>query len=265
MQSVIHSAYFSNDILKKETHYHDCHQIIFIKKGSVKFTVNATVHTAGSGDILIFSRYENHSVDIESGEYERYVLRISPFAVNTENKVCSLFLNRPSGFKNVISAGSLKGDFEDIFEKIIKEKNSNNIFGDEMQKLLLSQLIIMISRINPEISASFEDEKFDMIFDLQKRFENNPKEQYTLISLAKDYHISVSALSHQFKTITGFSVFEYLYSCRIATAKNLLTKSNLNIGQIVEECGFSDDSNFSRTFKKYVGITPSRFRKSYKT
>ena len=83
-------------------------------------------------------------------------------------------------------------------------------------------------------------------------------------SLAKKYHISSSTLSHQFKKITGVSVFEYLVSCRLALAKAQLAKTKMRINEIVEECGFCDNSNFSRTFKKSVGMTPSQFRRTYR-
>ncbi|MGI6279649.1 MAG: cupin domain-containing protein, partial [Acutalibacteraceae bacterium] len=78
MGSVLHSAYFSGDISEKKNHYHDCHQIIFIKKGRIGITINGAEFTAGTNDVLIFSRYKNHSIDILSKEYERYILRVSP-------------------------------------------------------------------------------------------------------------------------------------------------------------------------------------------
>ena len=121
----------------------------------------------------------------------------------------------------------------------------------------------MIYRRNPENFSPFDEEKFDIIFEIQKQFESNCKIAYSLNELAKQYHISASTLSHQFKRITGFSVFEYLYSCRIASAKYYLTKTDLSIAEIVEECGFGDNSNFSRTFKKRTGMTPSKFRSYY--
>jgi YesN/AraC family two-component response regulator len=57
---------------------------------------------------------------------------------------------------------------------------------------------------------------------------------------------------------------EYLQSCRMANAKQLLAETEFCIGEIVEKCGFCDNSNFSRTFKKLNGLSPSDFRKKYK-
>ncbi len=100
--------------------------------------------------------------------------------------------------------------------------------------------------------------------DLQHRFAEQYDDPYTLEALAKEYNVSPSSLSHRFKEVTGMSVMEYLLSCRLAAAKNLLIETDLPIGEIVEQCGFSDSSNFSRTFKARTGLSPSAFRNLYK-
>jgi len=74
--------------------------------------------------------------------------------------------------------------------------------------------------------------------------------------LEKQYNTSVSVRSHRFHSATGISVMEYLQSCRMANAKQMLAKTDFSIAQIVKCCGFSDNSNFSRTFKKRNGSLP---------
>lgn len=265
MVNVIKEAFFANDMMNPSiAHYHDCHQILFIKNGLVEFEIDNESYIGRSGDIIIFSRYGNHSVKILSDLYERYIVRINPSSINTDNKEYSVFLNRSTKSKNIFSVMGDTTPYINLFDDIVAEKKRGDTFSEKMQQMLINQLLIMIYRNNPTLFEAFEEEKFDMVFELQKRLESNCREQYTLENLAKECHTSVSTLSHQFKKITGFSVFEYLFSCRIATAKNLLTKTDLNIGEIVEQCGFSDSSNFSRTFKNSVGLSPSQFRKKYK-
>lgn len=259
MNELLQKAYFSDSVLKKKAHYHDCHQIILILKGNVQFCINNAIYQARSGNVIIISRYENHSVNVLSNNYERYVLQINPKVNNIENRVYSLLLNRPEGFCNAIDVSNQLLEFKNIFCRIIDEYSLQNKLSDDMQQLLINQLLIMIYRQLPD--APHFDE---MIYAVQRRFENNCSEQYTLGALAKQNNISASSLSHQFKKLTGSSVMGYLTSCRIASAKHYLTATNLDIGEIVEKCGFSDNSNFSRTFKKLNGISPSEFRKKYK-
>lgn len=264
MANVIKEAFYADNALTTTAHYHDCHQILFIKNGLVEFELNNETYLGRSGDILIFSRYGNHLVKVISDIYERYVVRINPTGIDIRSKEYSIFLNRSSKSRNIFSIKEDTSEFVKIFDNLVKEKRTDDCFSEKMQQILINQLLIMIYRNNPKLFEPFEEEKFDMVFELQKRLESNCREQYTLENLAKECHTSVSTLSHQFKKITGFSVFEYLFSCRIATAKNLLTKTNLNISEIVEQSGFSDSSNFSRAFKNSVGLTPSQFRGKYK-
>ena len=76
--SLLRNGYFSSSVEEKKAHYHDCHQIILILKGNVQFCTNTAKYEAQTGNILLFSRYENHSVCVLSDEYERFVLHLDP-------------------------------------------------------------------------------------------------------------------------------------------------------------------------------------------
>ena len=263
MSKLIQKAYFSDNIKKRRPHYHDCHQIILITKGNVEFCINDRVYSAGKGNIIIFSRYENHSVNIASESYERYVLHISPKIISIENRVYSLLLNRPEGFCNAVDIKDDLPVFEEQFRRIVKEFCVEDKLSDNMQQLLINQLLIMLCRKLPSADY-FYDESSEMIYALQRRFETDFNKQYSLCELAKEHNVSVSTLSHKFKKLTGTSVMDYLVACRMAMAKNYLTGTDLSVGEIVEKCGFSDSSNFSRTFLKLNGMSPTAFRKKCK-
>ncbi|MBO5454557.1 MAG: AraC family transcriptional regulator [Clostridia bacterium] len=265
MQSIIHSAYYSSGEMNRNFHYHDCHEIIFLLKGSIEICVNQAKTIAHAGQVVIFSRYENHSVSVLTDEYERYVMRISPFSDVNTIKAYSLFLNRPSGSGNIFDVSDCADDFRFVFSRIVDELENDNVMSPEMQQSLISLLMIMLYRKCNIEHVYVDDNKFNMIFEIQRRFETECRKQYTLDSLAREYHVSKSTLSHQFKMITGFSVFKYLNACRIASAKYFLTKTNHTVGEIVERCGFTDNSNFTQTFRKNVNMTPTEFRKKYKT
>lgn len=261
METMHIHAYFSNSTQKTPTHYHDCHQILFITRGSIDIRINGTPYTAHAGNLVVFSRYENHSVNVISSEYERYVLQISPYAAGDTGKIYALLSNRPEGFRHILDVSSSSDLFERLFSQITSETDSTAPMNREMLKLLVDQLLILIYRMFPPIPSSLDSTNFDMIFDLQRRFETRCDQTYSLEDLAREYNVSTSSLSHHFKRITGASVIEYLQNCRIASAKKNLTDTDLSISEIVELCGFSDCSNFSRTFKKQTGMSPTEFRK----
>lgn len=258
MSNAVLRAYYSESPLSKQSHYHDCHQIILIIEGELEFRVNGVSRIGRAGQALIFSCYENHSITALSTPYRRYVLHIDPHAHSAEGTVYSILSNRPRGFSNAVDVSDAMEDFEAVFARAVSEYDAPGKLTEDMQKLLVSQLLIMLWRRLPSPPP------FDSaIAGIQKRFEENCSEAYSLESLAKELCISPSSLSHRFKKLTGRSVMDYLLSCRIAAAKKYLTETGMDIGEIVEKCGFSDSSNFSRTFKKLNGISPSEFRKKY--
>ena len=261
MGSIVQSVYHASGSLNKHSHFHNCHQIIFIRKGAVDFCVNNKRLHATAGNIAIFSRYENHSVLGSIDEYERFVLHIDSDVVNRKSPVYSLLTDRPVDFCNIINVSSHMAEITDTFNRILLEHSGGFKLADEMEQLLIKQLLITIYRCT---SINFDHTYDDVVINIKRQFENESNQPFTLSMLANQQNLSISSLSHRFKTVTGVSVMEYLQSCRMANAKQMLAETDYSIGQIVESCGFSDNSNFSRTFKVLNGCSPTEFRKKYK-
>ena len=87
-------------------------------------------------------------------------------------------------------------------------------------------------------------------------------EELSLASLARDHAVSSSYLSSLFKKETAMTLTDYIHTTRIRKALNLLNTTGLSIGVIAARCGFPDSNYFTRTFKKYQGITPKAYRES---
>ena len=61
--------------------------------------------------------------------------------------------------------------------------------------------------------------------------------------------------------ITGVSVAVFCRRVRLQKAQALLDTTNLELNQIAEKCGFSDESYFIESFRKAYGITPGAYRR----
>jgi AraC-like DNA-binding protein len=61
-----------------------------------------------------------------------------------------------------------------------------------------------------------------------------------------------------FKQIAGLSPYQYLTKVRMTQAALLLQKS-IPVQQVASAVGYSDPLHFSRQFRKYYGMPPSRF------
>jgi AraC family transcriptional regulator len=67
-------------------------------------------------------------------------------------------------------------------------------------------------------------------------------------------------LSREFRKHFQCTIGEFLRKKRIDYASHLLASTSTSLAQIALTCGFSDQSHFSATFKRMVGITPAKFR-----
>ena len=266
MDSFITSAVYSDSPITMLNHDHNCHQLIYIANGSADFLVGNKHYHATPGNIAIFSRLEQHSVIRSSYDYKRYIIQIRVFTSSEivhQYKLYSLLFNRPNGFSNILNLSEGHKEIQTIFGLIVKEFDKTAPMRDQMLNLLLQELLIQIYRQEPFAFSSQHEDRFDIVSRIQLLFESEYHNSFTLSQLASDHGLSTSYLSHIFKEISGTSIMGYLQSCRITAAKKYLADTTLTINEIVERCGFSDCSNFSRAFKKTVGCSPSQFRQTY--
>ena len=67
--------------------------------------------------------------------------------------------------------------------------------------------------------------------------------------------------ARQFKAATGLPPHQFVLARRVERAQQLLQGgAGSSLAQVAARAGFSDQSQFSRHFKRLVGVTPGRFR-----
>ncbi|NBD23894.1 helix-turn-helix domain-containing protein [Paenibacillus glycinis] len=79
--------------------------------------------------------------------------------------------------------------------------------------------------------------------------------------LAAKLKMSSGYLSSYFKAKTGMNIVDYINETRIAKAAGLLDDDRLKIREAAEAVGYRNITSFNRMFKKYMGLTPSEYRK----
>lgn len=80
-------------------------------------------------------------------------------------------------------------------------------------------------------------------------------------SIASAVYLTPDYLSRIFKKRTGMGLTKYIVNRRIELACQLLTQTNMPIGSIAVELGYSSFSHFTKIFKQQVGKTPGAYRR----
>jgi PAS domain S-box-containing protein len=81
-------------------------------------------------------------------------------------------------------------------------------------------------------------------------------------SLAQCCHLSLSQMQREFQRCFGTTPSAYLLNVRLLMARWRLKNTEAPLGSIALECGFYDQSHFTRAFQKAHGISPLQYRKS---
>jgi two-component system response regulator YesN len=110
--------------------------------------------------------------------------------------------------------------------------------------------------LNTEREASNED----IVKSIVQFLQNNYEKDINFTQIASDYNFSASYLTKMFKDHIGIPPIKYLIEYRIKVAQKMLIDTKLTIKEIAEKTGFIDQFYFSKCFKNYCGVTPSKSR-----
>lgn len=100
----------------------------------------------------------------------------------------------------------------------------------------------------------------DIVLKAREYIRSHLAEKITLPDLADYCYISKSYMSQIFRDEIGTSLADYVNELRVERGKQLLSTTSLDLSEIALLCGFSDQSYFTRTFKRYTGLSPRRYR-----
>jgi AraC-like DNA-binding protein len=92
-----------------------------------------------------------------------------------------------------------------------------------------------------------------------RRMHENPSQPWTVLQLAKEAALSRSTFFKRFNEALGMAPMAYLFTWRMAVAKNLLRAGHLSIANIAQRVGYSSVSAFSGAFTRYMGLAPGRY------
>lgn len=157
----------------------------------------------------------------------------------------------------------LKSTFDQLSSEYMAQNPGNEIIVNKLTEVVLVELI----RINfgRQEQHSFVHALRDKRIKKALEFiHESPEKPWTIENLASNVGMSRAAFSKKFTLLVGQTVFTYLSNLRIQKAKEMIATTMLFIDDIALEVGYESERAFTKTFSKYVGMTPKQFRKMKK-
>ena len=94
-----------------------------------------------------------------------------------------------------------------------------------------------------------------------KRFiDENYHKKITVSLIADEFFLSKDYIRNLFIKFYGVSPKSYIQNVRMERAKKLLSKTQTSIALIANSVGYDDPLLFSKMFKKYYSVSPTKFR-----
>ncbi|MUT68562.1 response regulator [Paenibacillus sp. NEAU-GSW1] len=150
--------------------------------------------------------------------------------------------------------------FEDVFRDTrqpdmiqhVQRMKTFNELEEWMRALILKAMDHVHSRKTNKAVKVIEEVKSY----ISRHYGN---EELRIEDIARSVHMNYNHLCFVFKKETTFTINDYLTEIRIIKAKELFDQGEKVIQSVANRVGYADANYFSKCFKKYMGITPSKY------
>ena len=260
-------TYEGEDICHKiNWHLHPEYEIVFIKNGKGKILIN-TYHSSYEDGLLIFLGPNIPHMPFGNSDFKDNAEVVIQFKKEFIEERMSLFPEFQSlnSFMKSIDKGIIFSN--EIHRKLTKSfldfKSQNSL-----EKLLnfiqiLHQLSISTNHINLngkikklQIKSQALD-RISLVYEYVNNYYHTPIKSE---AIANQLGLTPNSFSRLFKLSTNRGFIDFLNEFRIHKAMELLENDHLQIAEIMYKCGYNDPSYFTKQFKRYSSISPSKYR-----
>lgn len=147
-------------------------------------------------------------------------------------------------------------------ETIIPRINELNHLSREKINAYYSMLKIVAEHLSNDDTLTSDTESIGKL--VKYYIKNNLTRKLTLADIAWNLHCSTVTLTEHFKAEFGITIMEYVTKKRMQLAEKILIATDEPLREVASRVGFSDVEYFSRTFKRYHGVSPAAWRKANK-
>lgn len=251
----------------QHAHKHNFYHLVFFTEGQGTHTIDFQSFTVKPCQVYFMIPGQVHQWNFE-GKVDGYVVNFSPEFFQSFLLQADYLEQFPffSGNNTNDAVIDIIGDQQqvvlELFKKLLLESENKQRATLDMIRLLLLELFIIVGRLSePNISKQASPYNLTLLRNFRRLIEMNyitlrlPKEYAALLYITPNH---LNALSHD---LLGISAGEIIRNRVVLETKRLLVNPELSIAEIADRLNFSDNSYFTKFFKKQAGITPEEFRK----
>ncbi len=234
-------------------HFHDTFSIGIITEGVEKIRISENEQIAFSNSVIIFNQFETHSnQNFDKDNCSFLTSYIHQDILHFICKKQNIPIPNRLEFNNLIYDDKLCKSLINFHNNELQDKNLQ--LENIVTYLLTSQL-----KNNKKQHSQSIDGKIDAI---RSFIHENLYEKLSLSNISEKFKIDKFRLIRQFKSSTGLTPLNYIIMHRLDKSKTMI-QQKMPLVEVALECGFYDQSCFTKFFNKYYGISPYNYAKNY--
>lgn len=225
-------------------------KLLLIRKGTATVVINEQDErkTLNADSLLVMtSRHVIYEIEL-TPDFEAECVLVDTDMVD-ENTIYHLTEEKHKSVSDVFN----------IIHNIVRHQHINKV---EMIQSMFNVLRLILEELPYEersISHDFKHKKEVYEIFLHHLYRNFRKERQIRF-YASNMNVSTAYLSRLVKEISGSTINEHVTSLIYKEACNLLSHSDMSIGEIADALNFSDQSALTNFFKMRAGMTPLAYR-----
>lgn len=153
-----------------------------------------------------------------------------------------------------------------LVANVIREHTNQQLYYSQIIQQIVSTIITVVARnIALKLPKNIKENTGEPVLDILHYIQQHiydPKHLKAEV-ISNQLGISLSYLGRYFKKQTGETLQEYITKYKVRLIEIRLLNTDMRINEIADELKLTDESHLTRMFKKYKGISPSEFRKTF--
>lgn len=235
-----------------------CYIFHYILSGKGQLTMNGVSHSISKGSLFVLPPHSNAVYAPDKTDPWSYIwIEFGGSAVKAALDGTSY------SAENYIFEDDENGYLRKLFMEAAEEDNLSTEFSEPL--LLCSYLLrafAFLTKRYPKEEHLFLSKKEEVV----KRIEEYLSLHYSdgdlsLGEVAEKFSFSQSYVTRLFKAETGITPMQFVDDLRMKKAIELLNRHSLTIDQISEAVGYKNQFYFTKRFKMYYGVPPSKYKK----
>ncbi len=229
-------------------HWHESMEILYCTEGSGQAIINGSVFDFSPGNIIVVNPGQIHGVigDSPSITYKCIIL-----------------------FDDFCKENGIEGDMR-AFVPVVNSpeitrlylKMYNDFHGGEATLKIRLDAMELLYALTKDFSTETQGYKETAIEGIKAAIDyinRNYSEDISLDTIAEVSNLSRFYFTRRFKDMTGKTFNDFLGALRCHKAAEMI-KDGKTVSEVCFAVGYNDPAYFSRVFKKFMGVAPSKYK-----